>query len=217
MYGIAPRRNGQSPRRAPARALYGGRGTATIAAMDDPPTPPAGIRNLWAPWRIEYIRSLGGEEGGCFFCRYRDRPEQDADNLVLWRGAHSFAVLNRFPYTGGHALVAPFAHRPDLEALDAATVQELFALTRDTKRVLERALGADGFNVGLNLGRCAGAGLPGHLHVHIVPRWEGDTNFVSILGDVRVIPQTLGELRAELLATAAEMHLPDLPAGPDRT
>ena len=183
--------------------------------MSDAPPPPAGIRNLWAPWRIEYIRSLGGGEGGCFLCRHRDAPAQDAENFVLWRGRRSFAMLNRYPYTGGHALIAPFAHVADLEALAPDVVLEMFALTRDTKRVLAEAAGAQGFNVGLNLGRCAGAGLPGHLHVHVVPRWEGDTNFVSVQGDVRVIPQSLAALRTELLRTGEALGLPEMPAGPD--
>ena len=165
-------------------------------------------RNLWAPWRMEYISQLGDSNGECFLCEYRDRPGKDAEQLVLWRGREVFVVMNRFPYTGGHLLIAPNVHEGRLRALSDEVMLELMASLRDCQDLLTDVLGADGFNVGFNFGRCAGAGLPDHLHMHIVPRWEGDTNFMSVLGDVRVIPQALEALYEQLCKRAAEMGLP---------
>jgi ATP adenylyltransferase len=164
--------------------------------------------NLWAPWRLEYIQGLSGPEGRCFLCRDGDRRADDRKNLVLWRGRWTMTVLNRFPYTGGHCLVAPLRHVDDLAGLREPEQRELWGVLRDLPRILAKALGAKGFNIGINLGRCAGAGLPGHLHAHIVPRWEGDTNFMAVLGDVRVIPQSLLDLYDLLLATGRRMRLP---------
>jgi len=178
--------------------------------MDEQAPSPEFKTNIWSPWRMEYIESLAGPEGGCFLCRARDEPAADAANYVLWRGRRAMAILNRFPYTGGHSLVAPLAHVAGLEDLDEPTLLEIFAMVRDLRAVLARAIRAEGFNVGLNLGRCAGAGLPGHLHVHIVPRWPGDTNFMAVLGDVRVIPVALGKLRTQLLEAGEELGLPKL-------
>ncbi len=155
--------------------------------MPDPREP------LWAPWRMAYIENLAGEPAseGCFLCRYAEQPERDADNLVLARSETAIVLLNRYPYNNGHLLIAPLAHRGQLEDLSDAVLTELTLRIRDAKRVLERVLSAQGFNVGMNLGRCAGAGLPDHLHWHIVPRWGGDTNYMSVVGDTRVIPQAL--------------------------
>ena len=167
--------------------------------------------NLWAPWRTEYIRSLSEpEDDGCFLCRYRGEPEKDESNLVVWRGAGCMAVLNRFPYTGGHALVAPYEHVAGLADLSGERMREMMEMLRDLQAVLAHVVGAQGFNVGLNLGHCAGAGLPGHVHAHIVPRWMGDTNFMSVLGDVRVIPQALEDLYAQLREASEELGLPKL-------
>jgi len=167
-------------------------------------------RNIWAPWRMEYIESLGGDDDGCFFCRHRDTPEDDGKNLVLWRGDKTFAVLNRFPYTGGHVLVAPYDHVPDLGDLDADAMVEMMRFLRDLQKVLAQAVRAQGFNIGMNVGRCAGAGLPGHLHLHVVPRWAGDTNFMPVFGDVRVIPQSLEELYRLIRTTGDKLSLPNL-------
>lgn len=154
---------------------------------------------LWAPWRLNYIlqpkdASTPGKDDGCFFCRYRDNPAQDADNYVLARTAYSLIVFNRFPYNNGHLLIAPLAHKAGLSDLSEA---ELIDGTKQLQRMtaaLQSVLTPDGFNVGLNLGKAAGAGVPGHLHWHIVPRWNGDTNFMAVLGDVNVIPQSLSVL-----------------------
>ena len=160
--------------------------------------------NIWAPWRMEYIRTLGAEleEDGCFLCRYWEAPDRDRENHVVWRSESAFVVMNRFPYTGGHLLVAHAEHRGDLGDL---TDEELLAMTRLIRAgidVLRRTLHPQGFNIGYNVGQCAGAGLPGHLHAHVVPRWAGDTNFMAVLGDIRVVPDSLDALYAELVKNA---------------
>ena len=166
--------------------------------------------NIWAPWRMEYIRSLGDEDQGCFLCRCRDEIDREAENLVLWRGRNCIAVLNRFPYTGGHALVAPLAHVGGLADLDGDAMREMMEHLRDLQVLLSHAIRAEGFNIGINIGRCAGAGLPEHLHVHVVPRWRGDTNFMPVFGDVRVIYESLANLHAQLRAAGEELGLPKL-------
>jgi ATP adenylyltransferase len=136
-------------------------------------------------------RASGAEE--CFLCRCRDES-QDEENLVVKRGARTFVVLNRFPYNNGHLLIAPLAHKAALEELDDAEsigcMHEMTAMVAALTGIFR----PDGFNIGLNLGRAAGAGVPGHLHWHIVPRWNGDTNFMTVIDDVRVIPQSLKSL-----------------------
>ena len=166
-------------------------------------------RNLWAPWRMEYIRSLNEQaEAGCFLCRYVETPDHDADNRVVWRQETCLTVFNRFPYCNGHLLTAPLAHVAELDDLDDATLNELIRQVRDARRLLAAATGAQGFNIGMNFGRCAGAGLPGHLHAHIVPRWEGDTNFMAVVGDTRVISQSIEELHARMREAAPALGLP---------
>ncbi len=164
-------------------------------------------QNLWAPWRMEYIGGLGTEADGCFLCRAVAHPEDDAGAYVLWRGPATITLLNRFPYSSGHVLIAPLAHVAEPEDLPDAVLLEIMQRTRDAKRVLQRALAAQGFNIGMNLGHCAGAGLPGHLHQHVVPRWPGDTNFMAVLADAKVIPQSLAEVRRLFLAASAALGL----------
>jgi ATP adenylyltransferase len=161
---------------------------------------------------MQYIDTLSAPpSGGCFLCAYRDQPDKDEQNLVLWRGRHNMAVLNRFPYAGGHTMIAPLRHVGDLSDMNDDEMLELMRHIRDARRVLAEAVRAEGFNVGINIGRCAGAGLPEHLHVHIVPRWPGDVNFVTVMGGVRVIPETLGALWTLLRSTAARLNLPAAP------
>ena len=170
--------------------------------------------NLWAPWRMEYIRSIGDEsKSGCFLCDYRDAPQEDAGNHVICRTDHAFLMMNRFPYTNGHLLVAPLGHKADLEDLSDAQMNGLWYLTRDAKVLLTDTLHPHGFNVGINFGLCAGAGLPGHLHLHVVPRWNGDTNFMAVLGDVRIIPESLDRLHKDLVGAVAKLGLPRPPQG----
>ncbi len=156
-------------------------------------------RNIWAPWRMVYLDALRESQSECFFCDYRDEPEHDEKNCVLVRGQKVFSMLNLFPYTGGHALVAPYEHVGGLEDIDDETYGELMTMVRRLQATIARAIYPDGFNIGFNLGRCAGAGIPGHLHAHIVPRWSGDTNFMPVLGDVHVIPEFLQQTRERIL------------------
>jgi ATP adenylyltransferase len=175
----------------------------------------ASMKNLWAPWRMEYIRSLEQDQaGGCFMCRYWASPQEDRQNLLVWRGPAAMAILNRFPYSNGHVLVAPARHVGDLDQLSPAEMLELLAMTRDMQVLLKSAIQAQGFNVGMNFGRCAGAGLPDHLHIHVVPRWEGDTNFMPVLGQVRVIPQALETIYDLIQQRSAQMSLPRLDSPP---
>ncbi|MBN1818493.1 MAG: HIT domain-containing protein [Sedimentisphaerales bacterium] len=154
-------------------------------------------KNLWAPWRMEYIRGLG-EKTDCFLCDYVSSPDKDADHHVLWRTERSLVVFNRFPYNNGHMLIAPRRHIGELEQADEAELLELMTLTRDCQQVLHRAISPQGFNVGINFGRCAGAGLPEHLHLHIVPRWNGDTNYMAVCAQTDVISQSMSELYQRL-------------------
>jgi len=160
---------------------------------------------LWAPWRLSYITATKDSEAdGCFLCRYRDSRD-DRENFVVARGEHSFVVLNRFPYNNGHLLVAPLAHKAELSDLDDAELLTCMHQLRQMVDVLGNTVFPHGYNVGSNLGQVAGAGLPGHLHWHLVPRWSGDTNFMTTIGDVTVIPQSLAalyELLQQQLGTA---------------
>jgi ATP adenylyltransferase len=155
---------------------------------------------LWAPWRIPYLKKITRQEkpDACFFCAYAAAPKKDKKNLVLYRGKTCFTVLNRFPYAGGHLLIAPLAHKADLAEFTAAERAELFDQFILMQRALENAMKPQGFNFGLNIGRAAGAGVPGHLHFHLLPRWNGDTNFMTTAAQARVIPQALDELHGEL-------------------
>jgi ATP adenylyltransferase len=148
------------------------------------------MRNLYAPWRMEYIDAQ--PQPGCLFCSLREAPEaDDRANLVLFRAPDATAVLNKFPYNSGHLMVAPRAHVGSLTELDDAQTLGLMALVRRSLSVLQRVMGPEGFNVGANLGRVAGAGIPDHVHVHVVPRWNGDTNFMPVLDEVKVINEHL--------------------------
>lgn len=171
---------------------------------------PESSRNLWAPWRMEYIRSLGGDKAdeGCFLCRYVASPESDGPHRVVWRSGRCLTVFNGFPYNSGHLLVAPLAHVADLEAMEDEALDELIRQVRDAKRLLTAVLSPQGFNIGMNFGKCAGAGLPGHLHVHIVPRWEGDTNFMPVVGDTRVIPESIKAIHDRMREVAPGLGLP---------
>lgn len=166
-------------------------------------------RNIWAPWRMEYIGSIGTQAAnGCFLCNYWSCPEQDQANLVLWRSRDCMVLLNRFPYTSGHMLVAPSRHIANIEDLSADGLTNLMRLSQDAVLLLREMVKPQGFNIGVNLGKCAGAGLPGHIHIHVVPRWEGDTNFVPVLSGTRVMPQALDALYAAAKEASQRMGLP---------
>lgn len=158
--------------------------------------------SVHAPWRMEYIRSIDqSESAGCFLCQAASAATdaERRERLLLWSTEQSVVVINRFPYTNGHLLIAPKSHKSDLEELSDEEAMDLQRQTTEAIRLLKRAISPQGFNIGMNLGRCAGAGLPGHLHQHIVPRWAGDTNFMSVVGEVRVVPQAMSQLYEELM------------------
>jgi ATP adenylyltransferase len=164
-------------------------------------------QNLWAPWRIKYIQGLAGKSD-CFLCDCLASPEKDVENHVLWRTEHAFVVFNKFPYNNGHLLIAPTRHVPDLQQASDQELLALMRLMRDSQRALTKAIRPHGFNVGMNFGRCGGAGLPEHLHIHVVPRWDGDTGFMSVCSDTEVISQGLDELYAQLVAVSRDEKLP---------
>ncbi len=147
-------------------------------------------KTIWAPWRIEYI--LGDKEGGCFLCRMF-AESSDRENLLLKRGRTCAVVMNRYPYNSGHLMVTPYRHIENLSDLTPEERLELMDLTAETVDILKGALHPQGLNLGFNLGEPAGAGLKDHIHQHIVPRWTGDTNFMPVLADTRVMPQALHE------------------------
>ncbi len=145
---------------------------------------------LWAPWRLKYIKAP--KEKGCFLCRYI-KSKNDEKNLILFRGGSAFIILNRYPYNSGHLMVAPMRHTADLSLLTDDEQLELIKLTGKAIDILKKAFSPMGFNIGVNLGRVAGAGLEDHLHFHVVPRWNGDTNFMPATSNTKVMPQLLEE------------------------
>jgi ATP adenylyltransferase len=151
---------------------------------------------------MAYLKApKGAVTGGCVFCdKLRDPLEKDRDNLLLVRGARAMMMLNLYPYTNGHLLVAPNQHCGDLEALDGETLKEMLLLVGKGIRALRKTMNPQGFNVGANLGRVAGAGVEDHVHFHVVPRWNGDTNFMPVLADTRMIPEMLPQTYDSLLA-----------------
>lgn len=149
------------------------------------------MENLWTPWRFHYV-SGGLPKGKCVFCQLRDEdPVRDRANLIVSRHQSNYVVLNRFPYTSGHTLVVLNRHLATLEEVGPAELNEMIDLARSLEIALKNAYRPDGFNIGFNLGECAGAGVAGHLHLHVVPRWIGDSNMVSVLSQTRIIPETL--------------------------
>ena len=163
-------------------------------------------KNLWAPWRIEYIQGLS-EEKECFICHDYENPQQDLRNLVFWRTGLSIVMLNRFPYNNGHLLIAPVRHISDLDQATDEELLELIKLVIESQKALNIAISPHGFNVGINIGRCAGAGLPGHIHIHVVPRWDGDTSFMNVCSDTDVISQSLTELVEQIKQISKEHNL----------
>jgi ATP adenylyltransferase len=151
------------------------------------------LDTLWSPWRYEYIASGTADAGpgGCIFCSIRDDPDRDEANFVVYRAAHSFVVLNIYPYISGHLLIVPYEHIAELDAASKPATDELMDLTKRCQTALREVYQPPGFNIGMNLGKAAGAGIVDHLHIHILPRWTGDTNFMSSIGNTRVIPEDL--------------------------
>lgn len=156
------------------------------------------MEHLYAPWRMAYIGAP--EPEGCLFCRVREAPErEDAQNLLVVREPEALVMLNKFPYNSGHVMVAPRAHVGDLADLAPDQLLPLMQLVQRSLRAIRHAVAPHGFNVGVNLGRTAGAGIPGHVHVHVVPRWDGDSNFMPVIGEVKVVNE-------HLLATWAKLR-----------
>ena len=145
--------------------------------------------HLWSPWRYKYIASADKIDE-CVFCRI-NREQKDDENFVVHRAGLNFIVLNLFPYTSGHLMIVPYEHKASLADFDPATTTEMLELAKRSQLALEAEYHPDGFNIGMNLGRSAGAGVADHLHLHVVPRWSGDANFVSIVGETRVLPEDL--------------------------
>ena len=151
------------------------------------------MQRLWSPWRYEYIASGGKTSDNplCVFCRIRDDPDHDEVNFVLHRSRHNFVVLNIYPYISGHLLIVPYEHVGDLDRAGKETTDNLMDLTKRAQTALREAYDPAGFNLGMNLGAAAGAGIVDHIHIHIMPRWAGDTNFMSTVAETRVIPEDL--------------------------
>jgi len=160
------------------------------------------MKRLWTPWRMAYLQApKESKRRGCIFCtKMREHTAKDRENLVLWRGARAFVVLNLYPYSNGHVMVVPYQHTSELDALDSETLKEMMLLVGTSIRALRALMDPQGFNLGANLGRVAGAGVEDHVHIHIVPRWGGDTNFMPVLADVRMIPELLPQTYDGLLA-----------------
>ncbi|MCD6016535.1 MAG: Diadenosine tetraphosphate hydrolase [Solirubrobacterales bacterium] len=150
-------------------------------------------KRIWAPWRLEYVKGAAKDSAHeCIFCAKPAEGDDEA-SLIVHRGELCFVILNRFPYTNGHLMVAPYAHLATLPEVEAPTIAELMALTQRAMNVLERTYAPHGYNIGFNQGRVAGAGVEHHIHLHVVPRWGGDTNFMPVLADTRVMPQSLAD------------------------
>jgi len=153
------------------------------------------MEKIFAPWRIKYIKMPKAE--GCIFCKFPSENKDD-EHLILFRGKYGFIIMNTYPYNPGHVMIAPYKHVPSLEQLADEEILDLMKLTNLAIKAIKITMSPDGFNVGINLGRVAGAGVEDHVHIHVVPRWHGDTNFMPVLADVKVIPQALEEAYKEL-------------------
>ena len=154
------------------------------------------MKRLWAPWRMQYIKKA--KEGGCILCE-KPKEDRDKENYILYRSAHSFVMLNTYPYNNGHLMVSPYAHSNSLEALSDDILLDMFKVTSLSTSVLKAAFSPEGFNIGMNLGKTAGAGIDDHLHIHIVPRWNGDTSYMPVISETRVLPEHLMDTYQKIL------------------
>jgi len=182
---------------------------------------------LWSPWRYQYVSSAGIVPLGkdfCFFCQIAANPGDDAVNLVVLRAERSFVLLNRYPYCSGHLMIAPYAHVASLAETEVATLEEMMRLAQRCESALRRVYGPDGLNFGFNIGQAAGAGVAGHIHMHGLPRWSGDTSFMTTVGETRVLPEDLATTREKLAAALADSgsarlspaELPNVPSPDNR-
>jgi ATP adenylyltransferase len=151
------------------------------------------VERLWSPWRHEYITnsSSAQPENVCIFCAAQKNPAEDFRNLIVHRGLHNFVILNKYPYISGHLMIAPYSHIGELAPAPKEVTDEMMDLLKRSQKALLEVYKPEGFNVGMNLGRVAGAGVADHIHMHILPRWGGDTNFMSTVGETRVLPEDL--------------------------
>ena len=147
---------------------------------------------LWAPWRMSYVQNVDKKDDGCIFCT---KPQQNSDkeNYILYRGSYCFVLMNLYPYNNGHLMVIPYQHTSDILDLPPETSAEMWSLLCEAKKTLSASIRPDAFNIGMNIGRTAGAGIDQHIHMHIVPRWNGDTNFMPVIGKTKIISQGIDE------------------------
>lgn len=159
------------------------------------------MRQLWAPWRMAYIQDDGERPAGCIFC-VKAAEDRDDENLIILRSEKCYALLNLFPYNNGHLMIAPYQHVPSISDLDPETLTDLMTTAQRCLSALQKSMGPQGYNMGINQGAAAGAGIADHVHFHVVPRWIGDTNFMPVLADVKVMPEylqtTLRQIREKL-------------------
>src|SRR5262245_37538770 len=154
------------------------------------------MKIIWAPWRMKFI--VGAHEvKDCIFCTF-PKEKKDEANLILKRGKNAFVIVNKFPYNSGHLMIVPYEHTKELSKLDDGTLLEMHQLIRDSMNVLQTSMNPQGFNVGMNVGEAGGAGIKDHLHYHVVPRWNGDTNFMPAIGETKVLPETLEDTYTRL-------------------
>ncbi|HMV26346.1 HIT domain-containing protein [bacterium] len=163
------------------------------------------MEHLWAPWRMRYIKAGDKNEGeGCIFC-FKPQEDRDRENMILFRSTHNFVIMNLYPYNNGHLMVVPYQHAPDINALPPETLLDMMTTTQKCVTAFQRSVKPDGFNIGFNLGRTAGAGIDDHVHMHVVPRWNGDTNFMPVIMDTKVMPEYLEQTYDRLLAEFSQM------------
>lgn len=168
------------------------------------------MESLHAPWRIEYILNKPKRSPGCGVFSEIARSADDEANLVIYRGKCGFVLLNNYPYSGGHVMVLPYREVADIDELSPDEFSELWRMVGLCRRAMQKELAPHGYNIGINLGEAAGAGIADHLHIHIVPRWKGDYNFMPVIGQTQVLPQALSEVAGKLRAAMAELSVSDL-------
>jgi ATP adenylyltransferase len=160
------------------------------------------VERLWSPWRHVYVTGTGADRSqadSCIFCEARKNPDEDEKNFVLHRAVHNFVILNLYPYISGHLMIAPYAHLGEFDTAPKESTDEMMDLAKRCQTALQEVYRPQGFNVGMNLGRAAGAGIADHIHMHIMPRWVGDTNFISTIAETRVLPEDLPTTYRKLL------------------
>ncbi|MBI1745430.1 MAG: HIT domain-containing protein [Acidobacteria bacterium] len=165
------------------------------------------VEHLWTPWRYQYISNVDKGEVSCVFCAALQKGD-DRDVHIVFRGQSAFVILNRYPYNTGHLMIVPYRHIPLLTDATPEELNELMVLVQHSQQVLGEVYQAQGFNLGMNLGRCAGAGIVDHLHMHVLPRWAGDTNFMTVIGDARVLPEDLAVTFEKLQPLFSDFTLP---------